>query len=147
MSDRAPREVLLMLADKFVDIYGETFTSTIMPAEKFESWVDMWGAALADVTPEQIEAALVDCKSKFEYPPSQSSFKSLIGAQPKKQHPPIDVPYKHKEDRAWALKPRSQAAVDLMFTNPQMTREIAMATRDGYISGHMWVPEHKRKSK
>ncbi len=147
MIDRAPREILLMLADRFVDLYGETFTATIMPAEKFESWVDMWGTALYDVTPEQIEAALVACKSKFEHPPGPSSFKSLIGSKPKKQHTPIDAPYKHKEDRAWALQPRSQAAVDLMFTDPPMVREIAIATQDGYIYGHMWVPEHKRKSK
>jgi hypothetical protein len=50
----------------------------------------------------------------------------------------------NKTDREWALKPKSQEAVDLMFRHPPMFEEIEIARLNGYINGNKWVPEHKR---
>lgn len=46
--------------------------------------------------------------------------------------------------RKWATEPRSQAAVDLMFSDPPMLAEIDIATKNGFISGKNWVPPEKR---
>lgn len=46
--------------------------------------------------------------------------------------------------RKWALEPKSQAAVDVMFRDPPMAEEIEIARRNGFIRGTEWIPPHKR---
>lgn len=46
--------------------------------------------------------------------------------------------------RKWALEPKSQQAVNLMFGDPPMLEEIDIATKNGFISGKNWVPPEKR---
>lgn len=52
-----------------------------------------------------------------------------------------------RDYRDWAKYPRSQRAVDLMFSNPPMLAEIEFARNAGYIDGYRWVPPHQRNAK
>jgi hypothetical protein len=48
--------------------------------------------------------------------------------------------------REWAKNPKSQAAVDLMFSHPPMYNEIEIAKQAGAIIGRKWIEPHKRVS-
>lgn len=67
----------MQLHHKFSLLYLAKFTSVFVDEETREEWLEMWGAALAGMTGEQMKQGLEQCAKKHVWPPTIAEFKEL----------------------------------------------------------------------
>lgn len=158
--ERIPDKWIDRLILRLCEIYKEEFDILIDTDIKKNEWIESWKNELIGVTANEIKNILSYCSSMFSSPPSASQFRKAIDKIKKQSIKKSDDISKNeidnskksnanhlKTDRDWAKFPKSQAAVDLMFSDPPMTKEIEIAKQNGFIDeNNMWIkPEGSKK--